>query len=174
MSDAPSRLTPPEVAPLLRATVTTLAAELAVLSPTTLAWHPAPREWCVKAVLGHLVESEARGFAGRIRTILAGQDPQLEGWDQEAVAAARRDCEQDVRKLLGELATVRQDSVRLVEGLSEADLSRGGHHPDVGYLRVGDLLNEWIHHDRNHVRQILANVQAYVWPHMGNAQRFSE
>ena len=63
--------------------------------------------------------------------------------------------------------------VRLVEGLSAADLLQGGHHPTVCHLTVADLLNEWIHHDRNHVRQILANVQAYVWPHMGNSQRFS-
>jgi hypothetical protein len=38
---------------------------------------------------------------------------------------------------------------------------------------VDELLNEWVHHDRNHARQILANVQAYVWPHMGATQRFS-
>ena len=173
MSDAPSPLAPAEIAQFLRATVTALAAELAALPPPVLAWHPAPGEWCVKEVLGHLIETEARGFAGRIRTILASQEPQLERWDQEAVARARRDCERDVRALLGELATARQDSVRLVEGLRGADLSRGGQHPAVGYLRVGDLLNEWVHHDRNHMRQILGNVQAYVWSHMGNAQRFT-
>ena len=173
MPDAPPPLAPAEIAQFLRATVTTLAAELAALPPPMLAWHPGPGEWCVKSVLGHLIETEARGFAGRIRIILGAQDPQLERWDQEAVAAARRDCAREVRALLGELATARQDSVRLVEGLSAADLARGGHHPGVGYLRVGDLLNEWVHHDRNHVRQILANVQAYVWPHMGNAQRFT-
>ena len=38
----------------------------------------------------------------------------------------------------------------------DADLQRGGHHPQVGYLRVGDLLHEWIHHDRNHIRQMEA------------------
>jgi hypothetical protein len=38
---------------------------------------------------------------------------------------------------------------------------------------VADLLHEWVHHDRNHLRQILASVQAFVWPHMANAQRFS-
>lgn len=27
--------------------------------------------------------------------------------------------------------------------------------------------------DRNHLRQILANVQSYAWPHMGNARRFT-
>jgi len=173
MTDAPSPLAPAEIAQFLRATLTSLASELAALPPAALAWHPAPGEWCVKEVLGHLIETEARGFAGRIRIILASREPQLEGWDQNAVAAARRDCEREVRALLGELATLRQDSVRLVEGLSEADVARGGLHPTVGHLTVGDLLNEWIHHDRNHVRQILANVQAYVWPHMGNAKRFT-
>ena len=55
-----------------------------------------------------------------------------------------------------------------------ADLARGGRHPEVGRLTIGDLLHEWVHHDRNHLRQILVNVQAYVWPAMGNAQRFSQ
>lgn len=173
MSNAPSRLTLPEIAHFLRATTTTLAVELSGMPPAVLGWHPAPGEWCTNEVLGHLIETERRGFAGRIRIILASQDPTLEGWDQNAVAAARRDCERDGGELLGELATLRQDSVRLVEGLLGADLGRGGNHPKVGYLRVSDLLNEWVHHDRNHVRQILANVQAYVFPHMGNAQLFS-
>jgi len=173
MSDAPTALTAAAVVPLLRSTVATLAAEVAALSPAALAWHPAPGEWCVKEVLGHLIETERRGFAGRIRIILTSQEPALEGWDQDAVAAARRDCEHEARALLGELTTMREDSVRLVKGLNEADLARGGRHPLVGRLTVVDLLNEWIHHDRNHVRQILANVQAYVWPHMGNARKFS-
>jgi DinB superfamily len=173
MNDAPTPLTPAAVGPFLRATLATLTAEIDALSAEALAWHPAPGEWCVKEVLGHLIETERRGFAGRIRIILAGQEPRLEGWDQNGVAAARRDCERDARELLGELATMRQDSVRLVEELKAADLARGGGHPTVGRLTVADLLNEWIHHDRNHVRQVLANVQAYVWPHMGNAQKFS-
>ena len=173
MSDAPTPLAPAAVAAFLRATLATLTAEVDALSRDALAWHPAPGQWCVNEVLGHLIETERRGFAGRIRIILASGEPRLETWDQNAVAVARRDCERAGRALLAELATMREDSVRLVEGLSAADLARGGHHPTVGYLRVGDLLNEWIHHDRNHVRQILANVQAYVWPHMGNARKFS-
>ena len=62
--------------------------------------------------------------------------------------------------------------MKLTAGLSAADLARGGRHR-VGFLTVRDLLHEWVHHDRNHMRQMLANVQAYAWPHMGNAQRFS-
>ena len=38
---------------------------------------------------------------------------------------------------------------------------------------VADLLHEWVHHDRNHLKQMLSNIQAYVWPHMANAQKFA-
>ena len=41
-------------------------------------------------VLGHLIECEKRGFSGRIRVIMQAEaSPQLEGWDQDAVARAR-------------------------------------------------------------------------------------
>jgi DinB superfamily len=139
-----------------------------------LAWHPAPGEWCVKEVIGHLIEAERRGFAGRIRVILAADAPELERWEPADVARARGDCAKPAAALLDELAAMRHDSAALVRGLRAADLDRIGRHPTVGPLRVGDLLQEWVHHDRNHVRQALANVQAYVWPAMGNAQRFSQ
>lgn len=173
MTDTPTRLGPRDVAQCLGATTATLAAELTALPPQALAWHPAPGEWCAKDVLGHLIEAEKRGFAGRIRIMLAERAPRLQPWDPDEVAAARRDCVRDAGELLGELAQLRADSMRLVEGLGDADLARGAEHPKVGHLTVDDILNEWVHHDRNHVRQILANVQAYVWPHMGNARKFS-
>jgi len=124
-------------------------------------------------VLGHLIESERRGFAGRIRLILAKAEPDLEGWEQGEVARARRDCERPGVALTAEFDALRRDSVALVAGLRAADLARGGQHRKVGHLRVSDLLHEWVHHDRNHLRQMLANVQAAAWPHMGNARRFS-
>jgi hypothetical protein len=40
-------------------------------------------------------------------------------------------------------------------------------------VTVRDLLHEWVFHDRNHIRQILANAQARAWPSMGNTRRFS-
>jgi len=169
----PEALAPPAVAELLRATAATVRAELSALPAPALSWHPADGEWCVKEVLGHLIECEQRGFAGRIRIILGGDRPQLEGWDQEAVARDRYDCARDWTALNDEFAHLRASSAALVGELKPADLSRGGQHPKVGFLTVGDLLHEWVHHDRNHIRQMLANVQAFAWPHMGNAQRFS-
>ena len=114
----PMPITPAQSARLLEAALVTLRAELTGLPDSVRAWHPAPGEWCAKEVLGHLIEAERRGFAGRIRTILAANEPALEVWDQDAVAQARGDCARDVD-------------------------------------------------------EILANVQEFVWPAMGNAQRFS-
>jgi hypothetical protein len=171
----PAPLHPPAAAALLQSAAATIHAELAALPVPVLEFHPAKGEWCVKEVLGHLIETERRGFSGRIRIILKSEgSPQLEGWDQAAVARARKDCERDWPALYHEFLQLRSVSVAQVAGLSAADLSRGGQHPKVGFLTVSDLLHEWVHHDRNHIRQMLANVQAYAWPHMGNAQRFSQ
>ena len=171
MSAAP--LAPREVAPLLIAAVAALRAEIGALPDRVLAWHPAPGEWCVKEVLGHLIEADRRGFDGRIRIILSDDRPALERWDPPEVARARRDCARPVAALLEELAAMRQESATLVRGLGAAALERAGQHPVVGLLRVADLLQEWVYHDRNHTKQALANVQAYVWPAMGNTQKFT-
>jgi hypothetical protein len=165
---------PTEVAALLRSAAVQIGAEVRALPARVLAFHPAAGEWCVKEVLGHLIEAERRGFGGRIRIVLGADRPALQTWDQNAVARERRDCERDAAALVGELLALREDGAKLVETLRPADLARSGRHPTVGDLSVGMLLQEWVHHDRNHLRQILANVQAYVWPAMGNAQKFSE
>ncbi|MGH7333080.1 MAG: DinB family protein, partial [Candidatus Rokuibacteriota bacterium] len=158
-------LTPGDATGLLEGSLALLRAEVAALPPSLMDWHPAPGEWCVKEVIGHLIEAEGRGFSGRIRIILGAADPPLQSWDQNAVARERRDCARDVRDLLHTLVVLREEGVALARRLRPDQLTRGGHHPTVGYVRVADLLHEWVHHDRNHLKQILANVQSFVWPH---------
>jgi hypothetical protein len=162
-----------EVSELLRCSGSAIVDELSALPDEVAAWHPAPGEWCAKECVGHLLEAERRGFNGRIRLMLEQPEPSLAGWDQQVVARARNDCEKSPAELVAEFSALRADSVALVTGLSHADLKRGGTHEKVGYLQVQDLLHEWVHHDRNHFRQLQANVQAYVWPAMANAQRFA-
>ena len=173
MRDMPRPIAPIEVASILRSAAASFAAEVRGLPETLLRWHPADGEWCVKEVLGHVIEAERRGFAGRIRIILGSTRPALERWDQNAVAKARKDCERDASELVAELSQMREAGAAMVAGLRPEDLARSGLHPVVGELTVADLLQEWVHHDRNHLKQILTNVQAYAWPHMGNAQKFS-
>ena len=166
-------LAPPEIARLIQASGAALSAEVRGLPEALLDFHPRPGEWCVKEVVGHLIEAERRGFAGRIRILLAESEPKLAGWDQTEVARARRDCERDMKTLLDEFIALRESSVALAAQLEPRDYSRVGLHPKVGRLTIGDVAHEWIHHDRNHLAQIMANVQAYVWPSMGAAQGFA-
>ena len=173
MRDMPRPIAPIEVASILRSAAASFAAEVRGLPETLLRWHPADGEWCVKEVLGHVIEAERRGFAGRIRIILGSTRPALERWDQNAVATARKDCERDASELVAEILHMREEGATMVAGLQRDDLARSGLHPAVGELTVADLLQEWVHHDRTHLKQIMSNVQAYAWPHMGNAQKFS-
>jgi hypothetical protein len=169
-------LSPAVIAGLLEATATTITAEMDALGDNS-GWRPAVGEWSANECVGHLIEAERRGFAGRIRQILSADPPdsaRLVGWDEVAVAEERRDHLRGGRELAEEFVALRADSVLLVRGLGPDDIERSGMHPDVGLLRVGDLLGEWVHHDRNHVRQMLAVTQDRVWDQMGNSRRFSE
>ena len=163
-------LTTEQVAALLESTCALVEAEMTALGDEGCRFHYKGGEWCVNECVGHIIEAEKRGFAGRIRDILAGRP--LHAWDQEQVARERKDCERVSQSLWMEFMGLRHDSILLVRDLKPADLERSAMHPKVGELRVRDLLHEWIHHDRNHTRQLLAISQERVYPHMGNAQKF--
>jgi hypothetical protein len=168
--EPPPALGPGKIGQLLLASGKALCDELVALPPEAASWHPAQGEWCALEVVGHVIEAEQRGFAGRIRGLLAGQP--IESWDQEAKARERRDCERSGYELARELWRMRWANVGMVERLRSDDLARGAEHPAIGRLSIGDLLQEWVYHDRDHIRQLYAAVQAYHWPHMGATQRF--
>jgi hypothetical protein len=165
---------PEEVASLLRSIGASLKAELGAVPEDLASWHPAEGEWSIKECLGHVIETEAHGFAGRIRRILAEPGVIETGWDQARVQADRQDDRRPLEELVEAFAEMRAESVKLVDGLMNTDLSRACFHEQAGELHIEDLLHEWVHHDRNHYRQMLANVQAFVWPAMGNARNFSD
>ena len=166
-------MTPGEVADLLESSGQAFASTLNAIPPGVASWHPAPGEWCVNEVVGHVIVTDKNGFAGRIRVILGGDEPDLPKYDRDGLQKTRDDCARDPKALAHEMLEVRGQSLEPIRSLGPEQLQRGGLHPDVGRLTVDDLLHEWVHHDGNHLRQALANVQAYVWPNMGNARRFS-
>ena len=172
----PSRLSSGRIADLLASGARIVEAEMAALGSEG-GWRPARGEWSANECVGHLIEAERRGFAGRVLAILAADQPEipadLEAWDPPAVAEARHDQERAAADLVAEFVALRAAGVALVRGLRSDDLGRIGVHPHVGPLRVGEVIAEWVHHDRNHIRQLLEVTQARVWAQMGTARRFS-
>lgn len=171
----PAALSTRQIADLLEASAAIAVEELRALGAES-GWRPRAGEWSANDCVGHLIEAERRGFSGRIRQILAAPPDApatLVAWDPPAVAEERRDNERPGTELAAEFAALRADSVAQVRALAPADLKRYGIHPHVGPLRVDELLGEWVHHDRNHIRQLLEVTQLRVWGQMGNARRFS-
>ncbi len=163
-------LAPADVAELLESTCALLEAEIKALGDDGCRFHFKPGEWCVNECVGHIIEADRRGFGGRIRDILAGKP--LAAWDQAQVARDRKDCLRMSQSVWMEFMGPRHDHITMVRALTASDLDRSGVHPKVGVLRVRDLLHEWVHHDRNHTRQLLGIQQERVYPHMGNSQKF--
>jgi DinB superfamily len=176
LAEPTNALDPARIAGLLAATAVTVTAEVTGLGDAA-GWRPAAGEWSANECVGHLIEAERSGFAGRIRAILGAEHPELspdlERWDPPAVAAERRDHLRDGVQLAAEFADLRAAGVELARSLQPGDTGRLGRHPDIGDLRVDEVLGEWVHHDRNHVRQLLAVTQSRAWAQMGNARRFS-
>jgi len=108
------------IAGLLAASAATVVAELLALGGEA-GWRPVPGEWSASECVGHLIEAERRGFAGRIRRIVAdaapGRPVPLEGWDPPAVAAARRDDLRAGADLASEFDALRAEGIELVRGL---------------------------------------------------------
>ena len=161
------------IAALMRVSTDAAAAEIRALGDLARR-RPEPDEWCANEVLGHLIEADRRGFIGRVRACLAEDHPTFMPWDQPGVAAARRDREKDPEAMVAEFLAQRGEDLALVAGLGEADVDRAGEHPSVGPLSVRNLLHEWVHHDREHLAQLMAVSKALAWPAMGNARRFSD
>src|SRR5467141_4783125 len=122
-----SDLTTDQVAGYLEATCALIESELEALGEDS-AWQFDPKEWCANQVVGHLVEAEKRGFAGRIREILAGKE-KTSSWDQAAIAKERNDCARMGPSLWMEFMGVRNDSIKLVRSLKPGDLEKSIAHP---------------------------------------------
>ena len=139
-----------------------------------IAWDykPSAAKWSKKEIIGHLIEENARDFAGRIQMMLDQSKPQLQISDEDAVACLREGCKKEFPDLWDEFVTIRTQSAAFLYSLPPEGLDRVGIHPKLGTIRVFELLNEWVYHDLNHLNQINRNLQTALWPQLGAMQGF--
>ncbi len=130
---------------------------------------PSPGEWCVKEIIGHMLETHLL-FARRVRTILEAQGvPSVdtpvppwklqEGKGYEAMPAA---------ELLERLRDARTASIGLVRPLKPEQWARRGTIRGASVTLVD--LGTWLaNHDRGHLAQVrrLCEHQAPVPDHSG-------
>lgn len=167
-SPAPAPMTPTESLALLTATRRSIHTLLEGLDDQLLRYHPAPGEWCMLELLGHLVAADEHAFAGRIAAIFegdgSGDRAAIGPFDADAHADRREDCSGEVHTLLEEVERSLADRTAILTRLTAEDLDRVGVHHAVGEVTVGDFVREWPYHDADHLRQMLANLQSALLP----------
>jgi hypothetical protein len=117
---------------------------------------PAPREWSVAELLGHLWDAEI-AYAFRARAILAQDQPPLIGYDQDAWATLPRP---PFGELLAAFGALRAASLALARGTPEARWGRLGIHEERGPTSFRLLTETIAGHDRAHLRQLDQTIAA--------------
>lgn len=118
-----------------------------------LAQRAIPDKWSVTEILAHLADSElVYGF--RIRLILEGGSPPIQGTDQDAWARFSDYAGQDPQLSLDALRTGRERLLRLLRSLPPASWDLHGVHSERGKETVRRVAQMLAGHDLNHLAQI--------------------
>lgn len=124
-----------EILKTLRATPVVVRALVAGVDDAQLRRRPAPGEWAIIEVVGHLADTEQRAL-GRVRRMLAEDHPQLEPFDQAALAVRRHYLDLDPQEELDRLEQLRGQHLAVLEALDGAGWQRTGQHGEHGELTV--------------------------------------
>ena len=118
---------------------------------------PAPDKWTAREIVHHLADSEMTA-AVRLRMLLAVDDAQIVGYDQDEFAR-RLHYDRPIEASLEVLKTVRRSTAELLDVMSEAEWLREGTHTEHGRYSVARWLEIYAAHAHNHATQIRVAVE---------------
>jgi uncharacterized damage-inducible protein DinB len=137
-----------------------IAAAVQGLKPASLHYKPSPEKWCIQEIVAHLADVELV-YGHRLRQALAEPKPTFAPMDQELWAANLGYTDVPIEDSLEAFRVARKANVRLLRRIAEADLSKGGFHPELKSVHtVADLIQRMLNHDPNHLGQIERLKQA--------------
>ena len=135
-----------------RAGVGEVEAALAGAEEAELDAVPADGEWSARMIVHHLADSESNSYV-RVRTLLAEDDPFIQGYD-EGLFARRLHYDRPVEASLAVFRAVRASTVELLDRLKAEDWSRAGRHSESGRYSMDDWLEIYADHAFDHAGQI--------------------
>lgn len=129
-----------------------IVAALRDITPEEMDAREAPGEWSPREVVHHLADSEMTS-AMRIRLLLAEDEPEIRGYDQEAFAR-RLWYDRPVEQALEAFRLARATTAEILARMSDADWQRGGTHSESGRYTAEDWLEIYAAHAPDHADQI--------------------
>ena len=140
---------PAEVAQTTGSSVQSLVKE----AGSDLSRRPAPGEWSVLELVGHLVDAEIV-MSGRYRWAISQDEPPLLGYDQDLWVARLRHNEAQPGELLAVFSALRAANLRLWRRSTAEDRERVAMHSERGPESYGLMFRMLAGHDRFHLNQI--------------------
>jgi DinB superfamily len=135
-----------------RAGVGEVEAALADAGAAELDAVPPDGGWSARMVVHHLADSESNSYI-RVRTLLAEDEPFIQGYD-EAQFARRLHYDRPTEASLAVFRAVRASTVELLDRLGDEDWSRAGTHSEIGAYSMVDWLGIYAAYAFDHAEQI--------------------
>ncbi len=145
---------------VMAGTPSSLFALLAPLAPYPWEWSPAPGEWTPYKTLAHLLHVETAVIPARVRQMLEEDGAALVNPPEPAAPGTPKETLQAWRE-------ARQANLTFLRGRTSTELARSGIHPRYGRISAREHIIEWAYHDLDHLRQLQATIEAYLYPAIG-------
>jgi hypothetical protein len=114
---------------------------------------PAPGEWAAVEVIAHLADGEDWALR-RVRRMLDEDEPDLEPFDQAALAVEHNYLELDARAELARFEGLRAEHLALLEGLDGAGWQRVGIHGEHGRMTIEEYESHVAAEEVDHLAQL--------------------
>lgn len=114
---------------------------------------PAPAEWSVLELIGHLHDAEI-AMSGRYRWVLCQDRPPLLGYDQDQWVSRLRHNQDDPQELLAVFGTLRRANLGLWRKSPAKERARVGLHAERGPESYDLMFRMIAGHDRFHLDQM--------------------
>jgi hypothetical protein len=114
------------------------------------------REWQPYDIVGHLIHAELTDWIPRARIILdQSADPTFVPFDR--FAQFENSKGKSLVQLLDEFTKLRAENLDTLRSWNLTDelLELEGNHPELGRVKLRELLATWLVHDLTHIRQIV-------------------
>lgn len=112
-----------------------------------------PGKWTAAEIVHHLADSESIS-ALRLRWLMCMEQPVVQGYDQETFAIRLRYNERDLAPALAAFRAARENTVPILEAMTEADWKRPGWHTESGPYDAERWLEIYSVHAHDHADQI--------------------
>jgi tetratricopeptide (TPR) repeat protein len=138
----------------------TLLQRLTDRGRDTIAW--AEGGWTVRQVVHHVADSHMNGYI-RMKMALTENKPLLKPYVQDEWVKLADSASLAVDDSLHIIRALHHRWSVLLKSLSDESWERNATHPEIGEMSVDDLLEDYAHHGKSHLKNILSARRHNNW-----------